>query len=547
MLFKTFLFILVCLFSVSCGSSTKRPVAEDPDMYDENDIGVDEDHVPDTCGNGKIDEGEVCDGNLINCTDIDDRLYSGGRAWCRDDCLGYDTITCEEVFHECGNGIVEGPEECDGGVIDCVDIDPYLFSGGKAACKDDCSGWDTITCDEREPVCGDGIVELGEVCDSETRRCAEINPEYYLGMAECNETCDGWDESDCVKGVAECGNGIVEGLEVCDSSIDDCVDIDPSKYSGGKAYCLDDCSGWDTITCTERPATIDWTGGHLFVGGFEPRASHCAVYFKNRFWVIAGSGVDGTFSDVWSSSDGALWTKEVSSGPFGERQRHKCVVYDEKIWIIGGRDDSGTNIAKVWYSSDGIVWNEDSSVVEDFLPGSNFEALVRGGSLFVFSVAGGIFNPIAKGVWERNIHGWNRISETVPYDSISSFAGGVLDGTFYLTGGIDASFSSVNNTIWYSDDGIEWSSAQGDFLPRAFHSVVEINGVLFLLGGNTLMTRTNDVLRSNDGKQWGIITTDAGFSGRSSHAVAKSEVRLCVFGGTLSDGSYTNSVWCTGI
>jgi len=551
---RSFCLVIILLLFVSCGSPTKKVVPDndqtgvddsDQDQSDDSEI-PDDKHVSDTCGNDVIDEGEICDGNLINCVDINDRLYLGGKAWCREDCTGYDTVTCEEVFHECGNDVIEGPEECDGGLIECVELDPHRFSGGKAACESDCSGWDTITCDEREPFCGDGLAELGEVCDGETKKCIEIDSKYYLGSAQCNDTCDGWLLDDCVEGKAECGNDIVEGFELCDGSIDDCVSIDPVKYSGGKAYCKDDCSGWDTITCTEKSGVIDWNKGFSYTGSFEPRSSHCAAFFNNKFWIVGGSGADGTFSDVWSSTDAISWTREVESGPFGQRQRHKCVVYDGKLWVIGGRDGSGTHLSKVWYSSNGVTWNEDVFSLDDFLPGSNSEVLVKGTSLYVFSVATNFLSP-SKGVWERNIHGWKRVSQTVPYGTDSSFAGGVLDGTFYLTGGVDAGFSVARNIIWYSNDGIEWESAPGDFIPRAFHSVVVIDGSLFMIGGNNLMTRSNDVLKSGDGLKWGVVTSNAGFTGRSSHAVAKSLNKLCVIGGTNTDGVNTNDVWCTDI
>jgi len=47
-----------------------------------------------------------------------------------------------------------------------------------------------------------------------------------------------------------CGNLTIEPPEVCDGGAKDCVEIDSSKYSSGKAGCRKDCSGWDTATCT---------------------------------------------------------------------------------------------------------------------------------------------------------------------------------------------------------------------------------------------------------------------------------------------------------
>lgn len=124
-------------------------VKDDAAPLDGDTAVPDEDIVPETCGNAQVDEGEVCDGNIIDCVDIDDKLYSGGKASCLDSCLGWDVITCDEIPHECGNGIVEGPEICDTELLtDCVAIDPGKYSAGKAYCLEDCSAYDTITCEE---------------------------------------------------------------------------------------------------------------------------------------------------------------------------------------------------------------------------------------------------------------------------------------------------------------------------------------------------------------------------------------------------------------
>ena len=161
----------------------------------------DSDSTDAVCGNEIVESGEECDGNVKLCTEIDDTLYSGGKAKCKDDCSGFSTLTCDEVPYECGDNKVEGPEICDGGVEDCVNIDPLLYSGGKAKCNDECNGYELETCEEI---------------------------------------------------FHECGNNTVEGPEVCDGNLKDCVEISSSLYSGGKALCNDECTGWDTVTCEEN-------------------------------------------------------------------------------------------------------------------------------------------------------------------------------------------------------------------------------------------------------------------------------------------------------
>ncbi len=46
-------------------------------------------------------------------------------------------------------------------------------------------------------ICGNGVTEPGELCDSNSVSCSELNPDYISGTAYCNSTCDGYDESNC--------------------------------------------------------------------------------------------------------------------------------------------------------------------------------------------------------------------------------------------------------------------------------------------------------------------------------------------------------------
>jgi len=152
----------------------------------------------------------------------------------------------------CGNKILEGIEKCDSTIINCIDLNPDLYQSGRATCKDDCSGYDTKDC-FKNYVCGNDILEPGEVCDGNHKLCSEIDPEKYsYGAAPCYETCSGWDTVVC-RNFAQCGNGLVEGDEVCESGMKkDCVEIESNIFSGGQATCLNDCDGWDYSGCVAK-------------------------------------------------------------------------------------------------------------------------------------------------------------------------------------------------------------------------------------------------------------------------------------------------------
>jgi|GEM_PF-3920135 len=141
-------------------SDSDQENVDDPQKDDGNlndETVNDSDSTDAVCGNEKVENGEECDGGVEDCVNIDAALYSGGLAKCNNECSGYDVETCVEVFHECGNDIVEGPEVCDGNLKDCVDISSSLYSGGRALCNDTCSGWDTVTCEENTGECSDTV------------------------------------------------------------------------------------------------------------------------------------------------------------------------------------------------------------------------------------------------------------------------------------------------------------------------------------------------------------------------------------------------------
>jgi hypothetical protein len=87
---------------------------------------------------------------------------------------------------------------------------------------------------------------------------------------------------------------------------------------------------------------------------FGPRVITSSVVFDNKIWVIGGnynpySGWNGLQNDVWYSIDGSTWNRAIDSAPFSSRAYHTCVVFNNKIWVIGGYDGNGLK-NDVWWS-----------------------------------------------------------------------------------------------------------------------------------------------------------------------------------------------------
>ena len=207
------------------------------------------------CGNGTAESGEACDGLDLKsqtCASIG-QGYTGGTLACAADCMTFVTSGCTGGVH-CGNNVREGTEACDGadlGGLDCTTI-AGDFVGGTLACSPNCAAFDTSQCVNAE--CGDGVAEGAEPCDGDDlsgATCGSIGQGFVDGTLECNGTCDGWVTTGCR--APECGDGVAEGAEVCDGSdlgTATCTTV-PGGFDAGTLACNDACDGWnDATACT---------------------------------------------------------------------------------------------------------------------------------------------------------------------------------------------------------------------------------------------------------------------------------------------------------
>jgi hypothetical protein len=216
-----------------------------------------------TCGDGTIEGSEECEPEVTITDDCIDLGYNEGELACSS--CQYDESAC--VTWECGNGVLEGTgsasEQCDGTVFrDDMDCAGLGFDDGEIACfapeSDTPCMWDDSGCFDY--VCGNGEVEGSEDCEpgvAFTEVCTGLG--FLSGDLACTaaggeDECL-WDLSGCVGG---CGNDIIEGTadglsadEVCDGTAladEDCVSL---GHTGGDLACLPDCTDYDETGCVD--------------------------------------------------------------------------------------------------------------------------------------------------------------------------------------------------------------------------------------------------------------------------------------------------------
>ena len=236
------------------------------------------------CGNGIVDAGEICDplaAMAKTCADFDASKTwdSSGKPACSPTCSGLTIGTCREAGQtgSCGNGVVDAGEICDNNAAmtkTCADFDAakQWQDGGMPACAADCMSLTQGTCAEigsPSAVCGNGIVEAGEVCDDAaqmTKTCADFDATKQWqdgGKPGCAKGCTSLMQGTCMESSTPpselCGNGTVENGEICDTKAKmtkTCEDYDGNKtWESGEPACAADCSRLTIGTCKEFKST----------------------------------------------------------------------------------------------------------------------------------------------------------------------------------------------------------------------------------------------------------------------------------------------------
>jgi hypothetical protein len=307
---------------------------------------------------------------------------------------------------------------------------------------------------------------------------------------------------------------------------------------------------------------VVWTQRSVTVAGGQRRGYASLTAFNNRLWYVAGAqgyngsaGNSGTaMNDVWSSTDGILWTQVNASAAFAPRLRHAAFVLNNRLWVFGGQTVSGGTIGALtpnaWSSADGITWTQEAMGTQ--LDRSYMWATVQ--ETNKVTLIGGLHVAYSTQVWQSTDgNQWTLLSPYAQFSPRDVAAAVSFQGDLWLFGGYSGE-STVTNEIWRTSDGLTWTRVTPIgtlFSPRDSHQVVVFNGRLWVIGGwddfvsiGGTETRTNDVWSSADGVNWTRHNpVGATFSPRAGQQAVVFNSRLWVIGGSTGATTNANDVW----
>jgi hypothetical protein len=188
---------------------------------------------------------------------------------------------------------------------------------------------------------------------------------------------------------------------------------------------------------------VTWT--QASTGGYTGREMHAAVVNNGRLYVIGGENrLNGLLNDVWSTADGVTWQEETANAFFSPRCAVSAVSYNGRIFVIGGYTGGLSPVSnQVLSSADGANWIQ--------VNGANSTAPLReGGTSLVFDnriwyLGGRDYGLNQSNIVYYSIDGLNWAQAGTLPEVRSEAAGMVFNDKMWLIGG------SVPGQAWSPD------------------------------------------------------------------------------------------------
>lgn len=305
----------------------------------------------------------------------------------------------------------------------------------------------------------------------------------------------------------------------------------------------------------EPAAAVDWT---LISPGapWSARDSMAELVFDDKIWILGGwlNSHSAPPRDVWSSADGKQWNQVTHEAPWIHSDFSMAVTFRERMWFMGGwyngrlPDHSASN--QVWSSRNGRNWRQETKNAS-WTPRSASAVVEFQGKMWLLGGTENYYfgdqSSLRNDVWSSTDgKDWQLVTEQAPWAPRAYHKAAVLNDRLYLYGGGNyvPEYAAFND-VWSTADGVKWrqETESAGWSPRLWFSAVAYRDHLWMLGGwsNHPDTNYNDVWYSRDGKVWKQLKTPTIWSTRHAQSAVIHRDRIWLMGGHARP--LANDVW----
>jgi len=292
------------------------------------------------------------------------------------------------------------------------------------------------------------------------------------------------------------------------------------------------------------------------MAAWRPRDSSGEVVFNDRLWLMGGwfDSYSAPPRDVWSSADGVIWTEVTSQAPWKYSDLPMTVAFRDRMWLMGGwyngRLEGHGATSEVWASPNGRDWEREteaagwSSRLAGGLVQFQEKLWVLGGTENYYF---GDQNSLRSDVWSSSDgRQWDQVTASAGWSPRAYHQAVVHDGKLWVLGGGNyVPEYSAKNDVWCSEDGVHWTEVTSNaaWSPRLWFSAVSWKGHLWVLGGWSGNPYKNhgDIWYSKDGRTWKQLPCPEVWKERHEHSAFVFRDKLWVAGGHAQPLS--NDVW----
>lgn len=209
------------------------------------------------CGDGILEGNEACDGDDLGGRTCASLGLGEGQLGCRDDCVAFDPTNCG-VEDDCGNGMLDEGEICDGTDLAGETCVSQGFDAGDLGCNADCTAlvdsecidWVGDCCAANGSIGCDDSACTQAICDSDPYCCNNMWDFQCASLAQTNAEAQGVCAGTGGSCHGLCGDGIVETGEVCDGAALAGATCESAGFEGGGGLACDaSCEALDTAGC----------------------------------------------------------------------------------------------------------------------------------------------------------------------------------------------------------------------------------------------------------------------------------------------------------